>query len=412
MGKPVSQRVSKGLETAPDGRPRPVGYNPGALALLVLAPAYLAYQAFQTPTTVVYRVPVWGWVHWGEWDYSVFLKPNTLYDARELGPGLTYYETLVEGIEARFSYNMTTDAPARIEGWYEITADLAAGELLRERVLVVPRTTFEVTEGSSVSVEQVLPIDREAYRARLEQMAEETGLQAGEDPTVTYTAHVEAEAVAGTGSTRQVLEPNLVVPLTGATFTIEGDRSLKANGVIRRTETSPASGVQLRHRYFLAATGILAIIPPIFALVTAARPRRPDPLAREAGRIRRRYRKRIAEAGPGEPQLPGGEVVSVASMRDLARISEELLKPIIYRGPSDQEDQHVFYTVDGATRYQYTLAAPGGEVVSVDSIEELDRISQRLHKPIIYSGGPDQHVFYTVDGATRYQHVLPGRNPP
>ncbi|MCI0823401.1 MAG: hypothetical protein J4N90_01540 [Chloroflexi bacterium] len=242
MGKPVSQRVSKGLETAPDGRPRPVGYNPGALALLVLAPAYLAYQAFQTPTTVVYRVPVWGWVHWGEWDYSVFLKPNTLYDARELGPGLTYYETLVEGIEARFSYNMTTDAPARIEGWYEITADLAAGELLRERVLVVPRTTFEVTEGSSVSVEQVLPIDREAYRARLEQMAEETGLQAGEDPTVTYTAHVEAEAVAGTGSTRQVLEPNLVVPLTGATFTIEGDRSLKANGVIRRTETRPASG--------------------------------------------------------------------------------------------------------------------------------------------------------------------------
>ena len=42
-------------------------------------------------------------------------------------------------------------------------------------------------------------------------------------------------------------------------------------------------------------------------------------------------------------------------MRDLARISEELLKPIIYRCPSDQEDQHVFYTVDGATRYQHVL---------------------------------------------------------
>ena len=44
----------------------------------------------------------------------------------------------------------------------------------------------------------------------------------------------------------------------------------------------------------------------------------------------------------------------MASMEDLVRVSEELLKPIIYCGPADQREQHVFYTVDGATRYQYT----------------------------------------------------------
>ncbi len=46
----------------------------------------------------------------------------------------------------------------------------------------------------------------------------------------------------------------------------------------------------------------------------------------------------------------------MVSVKDLARVSEELLKPIIYCGPSDQGEQHVFYTVDGATRYQSTLA--------------------------------------------------------
>ena len=58
--------------------------------------------------------------------------------------------------------------------------------------------------------------------------------------------------------------------------------------------------------------------------------------------------------------MPGREVVTVASMEDLARVSEELLKPIIYCALADQGEQHVFYTVDGATRYQYELAGRSG----------------------------------------------------
>lgn len=324
------------------------------LALLVLVPAGLAYRAFQDPTTKVYRVPVWGWVHWGEWDYSVFLKPNTIHGAGELGPGLVYYENLVEGVEARFSYNFTTDTPARIEGWYQVTADLVSGELLRERTLIVPRTPFDARDGSSVNVAFTVPIDRDAHRARVAEIAEETGLQAGEDPTVTYTAHVETEAFTETGNVRQVLEPTLVVPLTGATFTLGGDRSPMRNGVVRRDEKRPVLGVNSRRRYMLVATGISAIVAPLFALGTVAGTRRDDPLAREARRIRRKYRKRISEASPGASDLPGREVVPVASMEDLVRVSEELLKPIIYCGPADQGEQHVFYAVDGATRYQYT----------------------------------------------------------
>lgn len=179
----------------------------------MLVPAYLVYRAFQDPATKVYRVPVWGWVHWGEWDYSVFLKPNNIYDTGELGPGLVYYENLVEGVEARFSYNFTTDTPAHIEGWYQVTADLVAGELLRERTLIVPRTPFEAGDGYSVNVTFAVPVDREAHRTRVTELADETGVQADEAPTVTYTAHVEAGAFTETEDILQVLEPTLVVPL-------------------------------------------------------------------------------------------------------------------------------------------------------------------------------------------------------
>jgi hypothetical protein len=344
-----------------DGRVR-LGIIAG-LAVLALLIGYRAYQAFEEPTTRVYRVPAWGWVSWAAWDYSVFLKPNTLYSTRELGPDLTYYESLVEGLEARLSYNFATDIPTRLEGWYDVTVDLTGGKLLNEGVTLVPRTPF-AEEGKSVNVGLVMPVDREAFRRRIKEMARETGLEPGTDPKVTYTAHIEARAFTKTDSARQNLDVTLEVPLTGSTFAISGNRSGIKSGVVRRDEERPISGVESRWRKVLGSAAALAFVPALFALVTVARPRTGGgPLAhgaRDARRIRRKYRKRIVEAANGEPALPGGEVVAVASMEDLVRVSAELLKPIIYRAPGDQEEEeeHLFFVVDGATRYQYALPRP------------------------------------------------------
>jgi hypothetical protein len=392
-----------------DGRVR-LGIIAG-LTVLALLIGYRAYQAFEEPTTRVYRVPAWGWVSWAEWDYSVSLKPNTLYSTRELGPDLTYYESLVEGLEARFSYNFVTDIPTRLEGWYDVTVDLSGGKLLNEGATLVPRTPFGLKEGKSVNVGLVVPVDREAFRRRIKEMARETGLEPGTDPKVTYTAHIEARAFTKTESARQNQEITLVVPLTGTTFAISGDRSEKKSGVVRRDEERPIPGVGSRWRKVLGSAAALAIVPALFALVTTAGPRLGGgPLghgARDAGRIRRRYRKRIVEAAKGESALPGGEVVAVASMGDLVRVSAELLKPIIYHAAGDQAE-HLFYVVDGATRYQYGLN--GGEVAAVASIEDLVRVSAKLLKPIIYRAPGDQeeeHLFYVVDGATRHQYSVP-----
>ncbi len=84
-----------------------------------------------------------------------------------------------------------------------------------------------------------------------------------------------------------------------------------------------------------------------------------DALAKQAWAIRRKYRKRLAQAAPGEGKLPGGEAVPVAAMDDLARISEELLKTIVYRAPhAPAEAAHLFYIVDGPTRYEFRLNTP------------------------------------------------------
>ena len=163
-----------------------------------------------------------------------------------------------------------------------------------------------------------------------------------------------------------MLEPTLLVPLTGDTFSLSGDRDLADNGVIRRSEERPRSGVWARRRNTLVAAGLVALLAPLFALATVSGPRRQasteDALARQARSIRRKYRKRLAQVlppeGPANPALPGAEMVRLGRMDDLARVSEELLKPIVYREPVAPGHPHLFYVVDGVIRYEFQLGTP------------------------------------------------------
>jgi hypothetical protein len=351
-----------------------------ALALLALLPGYFTLRAFLTPATQVVQAPAWGWAHWGGWDYTILLKPNTVYGTQELGPGLTYFDALVEGMEARFSYTFTTDTPARIEGWYEVFADLAVGELPAQRFLLVARTPFQQGvdgtavyqgaassaptalpgQGAAARIAVALPVDRKAYQRRVEQLLAEAGVRARPDSsgTITYTARVEATAATGTGSTTQTLEPSLTVPLGGETFTVAGAPALNKSGTVRLPQEQPVPGVKAR-RYTLPLATLAAVLLPLGFLraTTAAIPNQEDPLARQARRLRRRYAKRIAQAAPGHSPLPGAEAVSVAGMADLVRVSEELLKPIVYAAPAPPGGSHLFYVLDGATRYEFRLEA-------------------------------------------------------
>lgn len=403
------------------------------MAFLALMPAYLTIRESLRPTTELVQAPSWGWVHWAEWDYSVFLRPNTVFGTEELGPGQTYYNTLVDSIEARFSYDFATDVPARITGWYEVTTTLAVGELPGERVLVVPRIEFAQEEGSQASVALTVPVDRQVYRDRVQEILSETGVQTRVDATVTYVAHVEVAASAAAGTVQEVLEPTLTLPLGQEAFSITGDRALRDSGVVYQSEVRPIPDAGGGRWAWLAVTALSTLLLG-FSRGTVPRTAEADPLGQEARRLRRKYRKRIAHAGPGAADLPGGEVVAVASMDDLARVSEELLKPIIYANSSSQGGAHLFYIVDGSTRYEYRLsmASPGmtpnpalpiangegpgegrtadppiGEVVVVASMDGLARMAQELGQPIIYASFDSQsgtHLYYLVDGAIRYEY--------
>lgn len=203
-------------------------------------------------------------------------------------------------------------------------------------------------------------MDRSVYRARLEEVGIETGLDLPDNAEVTYTAHVEVSAAREGAGIRRVMNPTLVVPL-GETpkFQISGNRQIANNGVLRLPEEAIRPGLARQGGISMVISGSLVLLAVLFGLVTASRPRGAsisgDSTARQAQQLRRRYRKRIAVGVSSELELPGDQPVSLDSMRDLVRISEELLKPIVYFEIAEPQTEYVFYLADGSIRYEYRL---------------------------------------------------------
>ena len=49
---------------------------------------------------------------------------------------------------------------------------------------------------------------------------------------------------------------------------------------------------------------------------------------------------------------PNDTVIAISSVDDLARIADDLVKPVLHQV---KEGRHVYCTIDGAVRYQYVI---------------------------------------------------------
>ena len=323
-----------------------------ALCLMLLVPGFLAFKAIRTPISETRQVVTGQWQHNADWDYSVFLKPNSLFAEDSLGPGATYFDTLTEGMEARFTYSYTSDLSARVEGWYEVEAKVVAEELWEKSSFLFPRTNFQ--EEVPFTLDLDFPVDRQAYEKVVAEIEEETEIRA-RGTSVVFTARIHTKAVEGeVPSGNDVLEPTIIVPLNSSSFEITGIPSASNQQTVMRTERNVVAGVEERRKNTVLLTVLLVLIPLIFALVTTTAPLADNPVTQRALALLQRYKKRIAVA-THQDLVPVSEVVPLQSMEGLVRVSDETLKPIIYYASGNPGHDHRFYILDGAVRYEYKL---------------------------------------------------------
>jgi hypothetical protein len=76
---------------------------------------------------------------------------------------------------------------------------------------------------------------------------------------------------------------------------------------------------------------------------------------RKFQQIQKSYGTRIAES-KGNQLVGDKNPIPMNSIEDLMKIADELGKPVIHQSEELSGDTHIYYVIDGNTRYQYALS--------------------------------------------------------
>ena len=319
----------------------------------------------------------------GQFDYSVHLKENSLFDTKTLkppppvtppppppppppplppksvGPGGLLFSKLLDRMDVTFSYKFKSDKPVRqVIHEVEINAVLENPEVWSKTFALVPHTNksgdFAIT--FPLDINQILEM-LEAIRSETEVFAESYNL--------TITADVHTVAETEFGPLNETFSQTMSSTLGEGTLEWSEELVSTKSGSIEASRMIPnklvgvsVSGARI---LFPALTAIfLGFSLYLLILHMKSKPVKLPYIEKEALRVRKKYGGRMAEATSQTP-LKGEKIIFLGSMEDLIKVADELDKPIIHQPPRTSKERHAYYVFDGTTRYQYVVIAGTNE---------------------------------------------------
>ena len=304
----------------------------------------------------------------GWFDYEVHLKSNMLYEtdvlrsntspasapsspSQTLGPGLVYFPRIVDNIEAGFSYQFLSDEPAtNLVEEIEVTALLEYPGMWSKSYALVPKTS---KSGPAVVY---FPVDIETFDAVTDTLRSELGFGAVTyDLTIKATVHTTGDI--GSQHIDQTFTHSLQGDLGTTTFSLQGDLTKQQPGTIVEYRS-----VTIGKTWGFRALALIGLALTVFGLLFVLRNRREAqtvPVSRieeEALLAKRKHKGVIVDVG--ELPLPrvGEAVIPVASLDELVRTADALLKPVLHHAGADR---HTYCVIDGSVRYVYVSQPEG-----------------------------------------------------
>ena len=322
------------------------------LGILILASSYTAFAAHQTPTTIEQITPAYGYTHTGTYDYKVYLTNNSLYATNVLLPGQgTFFKKIVDHINASYTYNFIGNKQAEIQGTYKITAQVQTN-LWSKTFEITPSTRFNSNSSQARFITD-FPINVTIYENYLAKVNEETGTTAQES-TLIIQCSVSLYAHVADGNVNEEFSSSLQIPLGGSILEINENLTTGKYGAIETTQTVEQPGVKNQRTTYASSSLVFLIALVLFAIFTKSEIDEETRFKLELKKINKKYGEWIVESKGLQPNTASYlENITVNSLDDLIKISEEMGKPIIRF--INEQNEHIFYIYDENLQYQYKL---------------------------------------------------------
>lgn len=324
----------------------------GFLGLLVIFSSYSVYSASQQPTTIEKMKPIYAYTHTGEYDYQIYLKPNSLFNTTVLYPGQgTYFKKLVDHINMSFTYEFFATQTSAIQGTYKITAQIQTS-LWSKDFVIVPTTPF-TSNTNQAKFTINFPLNTTIYQNYVSKINEETGT-AAQTPVLIIKTMVLLSAETTTDNINEVFSPSIQIPLSGDIIAIDGDLITTQPGAIEKPEQVYQPAVENQRNSWTQSSLVLSIVLVGFVAVTKTDKEAIKTITHQINKIKKKYREWLVEIDNPPKMLLGIENVTTKSLEDLIKTSEELGKPLLYHSSPDNKI-HTFYVLDDTIHYQYVF---------------------------------------------------------
>jgi len=326
--------------------------------IIICSSSFLLYKTANNPGFTQEKISLFSCNNKANINYTVFLRPNLLYDDESIGEGKIYITEFIDYIKTNFSYEFKGDSTASIEGDYEVTAEVEgySGEgdtnisIWKKQFQLLSRKSFN-TKDKKFSINQDIPLKLEEYNNFADNVIKESRI--GTQVKLTVFMNINLKANTDNGLIEEKLSPSMIIPLNTSFFKITGNLTEEKPGSIEETRQFQLPVNEKRVKLYAVVIGGFLLVLILLLLFTKA--------VTETNSFEKNLKKIFKDHGDRLVALNSEAIFSfknhneVKSIEDLVRIADEVGKPIMYKYSSDLKEILKFYVFDETQMYVLDL---------------------------------------------------------
>lgn len=302
----------------------------------------------------------------GQYDYTVYLKPNTIYEQSQLPPGDIFFTQLVDHISMQYQYKFNSDQSYEDQQFlYSVSAKFGSEGFWEKEIVLLPTT---ITTESDFSVTFALPIDESM--AIQDTFMNETRANLT-NPKLTLNVHVEPQIETDHGTLDEPFDHALAFSLDELNIKPETQLEKSVFGTLtsESAKNNRPQG-QARLQRFFSGLGILISLIIIAYIIWIYyeewKSRSED--SRDFHYAQKRLGGLFVETAQLTPLGEKEEVIQLSSLRDLVNLADETLRPVLY---SKREDGSLAFVILrlGYVRYEYHTQSKANDQIDLGGVE-------------------------------------------
>ena len=286
----------------------------------------------------------------GNLDYTAYLKPNSLYETEQLGPGRVYFTRLLESIRAKYHYVLWVDQEYEdVLVTYQVTAEYGIEDTWKKEFVLVPPTQVKEPE---FDIEFAIPVNEALEWGDV--FLNETGVKLS-SPDLVLNVSISPEIDTIYGPVKETFEHEISIQVDSSEVRFTGEEEQYSSGRLTGQPAATDEDMQkVRSQRVWASVSfviwflLLVVISWMQAQIVLSKSR----LEKDFLYAQKRLGGLFVRTRDITPVKDTEEVIRLNSLKDLVNLADETLRPVLYTLDKEGNLNFVILRL-GYVRYEY-----------------------------------------------------------